>query len=99
MNLKTMRSHIRAKLMRVQRDVSQLGPQSEWTDAELNAIINQAYRQFLMDTEVLRDTSDVTFTAGKGTMPDGVIEIKRIEIDGDPIGTLTAVGYEGELPV
>ncbi len=97
MTLKQIRSHIRSHLVRMMQDKEFL-QEHQWTDREINAMINEAYRMFLQDTEILHGSSTVTLTSGVGTLPDDVISIRRIEIDDEPIGRLGVKSYNGALP-
>jgi hypothetical protein len=97
MTLKQIRSHIRSHLVRMMQDKEFL-QEHQWTDREINAMINEAYRMFLQDTEILHGSSIVTLTSGVGTLPDDVISIRRIEIDDEPIGRLGVKSYNGALP-
>jgi len=99
MNLKQMRSHLHSYLVRAKQDVSHLGPGKDWTDEELNAKLNEAYRMFLNATEMLRETANVTVTDGVGDAPTGLISIKRVEIDSRPAETLAPNTFPEDLPV
>lgn len=85
--------------MRMSRNNEHLGKYSDWTDAELNAKINEAYRMFLTSTEMIRETATVTFTDGVGNAPTGLIAIKRIEVDNAPAGVLVTNTYDEDLPI
>lgn len=97
MDIKQMRSHVRSILRRMDNDSNQLG-EVQFTDAELTALINEAYRLFLMETEILRESASVTVTSGIGTLPDGTINVDRVEISNVPIGQLSRRFYTGALP-
>lgn len=97
MTLKQIRSHVRSQLVRLAQDKSML-QEHQWTDRELNAMINEAYRMFLQETEILHGSSTVTLTSGIGTLPDDVITIRRVEVDSEPIGRLGVKSYNGALP-
>jgi hypothetical protein len=97
MTLKQIRSHIRSHLVRMMQDKEFL-QEHQWTDREINAMINEAYRMFLQDTEILHGSSTVTLTSGVGTLPDDVISIRRVEVNGEPIGRLGVKSYNGALP-
>lgn len=99
MTLKEMRSHIRSQLVRVAQNTKHLGPGADWTDSELNAKINEAYRMFLFATEMIHETADVTVTSGVGTAPTGLISIKRVEINGYPAEILAPNIFPEDLPV
>ncbi len=97
MNLKQIRSHIRSHLVRMMQD-KELMQEHQWTEREINALINEAYRMFLQDTEILHGSSTVTLTNGVGTLPDDVISIRRVEVDSEPIGRISVKSYNGALP-
>ncbi len=79
------------------KDTSQLH-EYEYTDSELNSFINEAYRLFLQETEILKKTDTIEIVNGVGILPDGVISINRVEINGMPIDRISRDLKSGENP-
>lgn len=98
MTRKEIRSHVRANLVRLFRDVNeQIGVQ--YTDAEINDLINEASRQFLLETELLQGSELVTVTSGVGNISGNVIRVSRVEIDDEPVDWLNTLNFPEELPI
>lgn len=94
MNLASIRSMIRMNLVRTLQNASHLGNASSFTDTELDLWINQTYKEFCGDTELLSKSVTLTLSGGVAVMPDDLVDVKIVSYAGAPIGSVNRYALE-----
>jgi len=94
MTLSSIRSLVRSHMTRVRNDARHLGVHSDYTDKELDIWINQTYKEFCGDTELLSKSVTLTYTDGVARLPDDLIDIKIVSYDDSPIGSINRYSLE-----
>jgi hypothetical protein len=96
MNLSRIRSLIRVGMARDFKDSGHLHG-SIYTDEELDELINEAYTTFCHESGILNAKKVISITDNVGALDPNIEVIKRVEVDGTPIKSISPEAVSEEL--
>lgn len=99
MLLNKMRALVRGEISRRMQDVNQLANSLQYSDEEIDTIINQAIKEFCTDVHLVFDDESIAITDGVGSTTLDILEILRAEFDGDPISSVNERTLPDGVPV
>lgn len=75
------------------------GTSTRFSDAELNAVINEAQRDVINNTWAIQTTSNTELSIGTTfySIPDGVIDIRRVTLNGRSLEETTVIALDSEF--
>lgn len=99
MLLEEMRALVRAEISRRTKNDANLANSLDYSDDELNILINQMVKEFCMEAPLSFDTEEITITDGLGTVTLDIKEINRVEIDDEPAYSVNPRVHEENMPL
>lgn len=99
MRLDRMRALVRGEIARRTQDADQLGSSIQYSDEELDIIINQAIKEFCSEVPLTFDTEEIAITNGVGTVTLNILEILRAEFAGDPVPHVNERSLPEGIPI